>query len=108
MQYFGVDLKLDPHFFLLIGIIQSILVAFSIKTSMACIGMLSYENDSFNYKKKLRKPQTARESRVSYSSNARGTGFCLQTSPSLTRNMNVKVVAELYYIFSKISKFGYW
>ena len=27
---------------------------------------------------------------------------------SLTINMNVKVAVELYYIFSKILKFGYW
>ena len=41
-----------------------------------------------------------------HSSRTRGTGFCLQTSMSLTMNMNVKVAVELYYIFSKISKFG--
>ena len=44
--------------------------------------------------------------RVHYSSRAGGTVLSLQTSMSLTRNMNEKVfielVIELYYIFSKI------
>ena len=33
------------------GIIQAILVAFSIKTSRACTGMLSSENDDFKFLK---------------------------------------------------------
>ena len=45
LQYFGATLKLDPHFFLMI--IQIILMA--LKTSMACTGMLSYENDAFEF-----------------------------------------------------------
>ena len=45
---------------------------------------------------------------VHHSSRARRTGFCLQTSMTLTRNMNVKVAVEVYYIFLNISKFGYW
>ena len=32
----------------------------------------------------------------------------LQTSLLLTRNMNVTVAKELYYLFSEISKFLYW
>ena len=32
----------------------------------------------------------------------------LQTSLLLTRNMNVTVAKELYYVFSEISKFLYW
>ena len=62
------------------------------KTSMACTGMLSYENEQHvNH----------------HSSRAHGTVFCLQTSMSLTRNIKVKVAVELYYAFSKILKFGY-
>ena len=45
---------------------------------------------------------------VHHSSRARGTVLSLQTCPPLTRNMNIKVAIELYYIFSKISKFSYW
>ena len=45
---------------------------------------------------------------VHHRSRAHGTGFCLETILSLTRNMNVKVIVELYYVFSKKSKFGYW
>ena len=41
---------------------------------------------------------------VQHSFKVRGTVLSLQTSQSLTRNMNVKVAIELYYIFSKISK----
>ena len=36
---------------------------------------------------------------VHQSSRARGTDLSLQTSTWLTRNMNVKVAIELYYIF---------
>ena len=50
-QSFGATLRFDSHFFLLNGIIQTILVAFSMKTSMACTGMLSYENDAFKFSK---------------------------------------------------------
>ena len=46
MQSFGATLKFDPHLFLLNGIIQTILVAFSMKTSVAYTGMLSYKNDA--------------------------------------------------------------
>ena len=42
-----------------------------------------------------------------HSSRARGTVLSLQTSLSLTENMKVKVAIELYYIFSKISKFNF-
>ena len=40
-----------------------------------------------------------------HSSRACGTVLSLQTSLSLTRNMNVTVAKELYYIFSKILNF---
>ena len=43
---------------------------------------------------------------VHHSSRARGTVLFLQTSLPLTKNMNVKVTVELYYVFSKISKFA--
>ena len=45
---------------------------------------------------------------VHHSSRAHGTVLSLQTSMSLSKNMNVKVAIELYYIFSKILKFKYW
>ena len=51
LQCFGATLKFDPHFFLLNKIIQIILVAFSMKTSMACTGMLSYETEAFKFPK---------------------------------------------------------
>ena len=86
-----------------IGIIKTILVAFSMKTSSACSGMLTSENDDLyiliNCKKHKKHVHHIR---------ANGTVLSLQTSLSLTRNMNVKVAIELYYIFSKISKFKYW
>ena len=44
-------LKFDPHFFVFGGIIQTILVAFSMKTSTACMGMLFSENDDFTFLK---------------------------------------------------------
>ena len=40
-----------------------------------------------------------------HSSGARETDIFLQTSLPLTRNMNAKIAVEVYYIFSKISKF---
>ena len=89
------------------GIIQTILVAFLMKMSRACTGMLSSENDDFKFLKTAKsfKKNVHHEH---HSSRACGTVLCLQTSPSLTRNMNVKVAIELYYIFSKISKCRYW
>ena len=63
MQSFGATLTVGPHFFCLMG--QTILVAFSLKTSRARTDMLSYQNDARSNSQKLRKPQTARASRVS-------------------------------------------
>ena len=105
MQSFGATLKFDPHFFAFNGIIQTILVAFSVKTSWACIGMLSSENDDFEFLNCEKHKK--HEHHMHYSSRACGTVLFLQTSLSLTRNLNVKVAIELYYIFSKISKFRY-
>ena len=52
MQSFGATLKFDPHSsFVFFGIIQTILVAFSMKTSRACNGMLSSENNDFKFLK---------------------------------------------------------
>ena len=41
-----------------------------------------------------------------HSSRARVTVLSLKTSLSLTRNMNVKVAKELYYIFSDTVNFS--
>ena len=76
--------------------------------SWACSGMFSSENEDFKFLKKAAKNTKACASRASHSSRARGTVLPLQISLSLSRNMNVKVDIELYYIFSKISKFRYW
>ena len=73
------------------------------KTSRECIGMLSRENDYFKFLKTVIKHKK-HVHHVHHSSRARGTVLSLQTSLSLTRYMTVKVI-ELYYIFSKISKF---
>ena len=100
MQSFAAILKFDPHFCVFNGIIQTILVAFSTKTSRACTGMLSYENNVSEFLKAAKNIQK----QVHYSSGARGTVLSLETSLSLTRNLNVNVAIELYYVFSKILK----
>ena len=46
MQSFGAT-----SFFVFNAIIQTIMVAFLMKTSRACTGMLSYENDEFKFLK---------------------------------------------------------
>ena len=92
--------------FLFIGIVQTIFVAFSLKTSRACTDMLSYENDAIKVSKTAKNTQHVHH--VHHSSRARGTGIFLQTSPPLTRNMIAKVAIELFCIFSKISKFQSW
>ena len=77
------------------------------KTSRACPGMLSSENDDFKFLKTTKK-QKKHVHHVHHSFRARRTVLSLQSSMSLARNMNIKVAKELYYIFSKISKFRYW
>ena len=67
------------------------------KTSRVCTGMLSSENDDFKFLKSVK----------NIKSMCITCTISLQTSPSLTRNKNVKVAIELHYIFSKISKFRY-
>ena len=90
--------------FLFIGIIQTILVAFSLKTSRACTDKLSYENEAIKVSKTAKK-HTQHVHHSHHCSRARGTGIFFQTSPPLTRNMIAKVAVELFCIFSKISKF---
>ena len=51
MQILGATLMFDPHFFVFKGIIQTILVAFTMKTYRAYTGMLSSENDDFKFLK---------------------------------------------------------
>ena len=77
------------------------------KTSRACTSILSSENDDFKFLKTAKKHKK-HVHHMHHSSRARGTVLSLQTSLSLTRNMNAKVAIELHYIFSKISKFRYW
>ena len=82
------------------GIIQTILVAFSMEMSRACTGMLSSENDYIKILKTVKNIK-------SMCSTCTIVPDSLKISLSLTRNMNVKVAIELYNIFSKISKFRY-
>ena len=48
---FWCNLKGLSFLFLFIGIIQTILVAFSLKTSRACTDMLCFENDAIKVSK---------------------------------------------------------
>ena len=74
------------------------------KTSRAYTDMLSYQNDAFKFSKTA-KTHRQHVHHPHHSSRACGTCIFLQSSLSLTRNMNEKVDVELHYIFSKISKF---
>ena len=53
MQSFGATLRFDPHFFVFNWIIQTILVAFTMKTFRAYTvpGILAYENNDFKFVK---------------------------------------------------------
>ena len=73
------------------------------KTSKACSGMLSSENDDFKFLKTAKK-----NIKCKYITCTIVPGLSLENSLSLTRNMKVTVANELYYIFSKISKIRYW
>ena len=53
MQCFGATFKVDPHFLLLNGIIQTKLVAFSLKTSRACTD-ISFKNDPIKFSKTVK------------------------------------------------------
>ena len=67
------------------------------KMSRACPGMLPSENDEFKFLK------TAKNIKCTCITRARVAVLALLTILSLTRNMNVTVAKELYYIFSEIS-----
>ena len=103
MQSFGATLKFLSSFFAFNRITQIILVAFSMRMSRECSGILSSENDDFKFLKNCEKHKM-HVHHVHHSSRAHGTVLSLQTSLSLIRNMYVKVAKELYYIFSEISK----
>ena len=77
------------------------------KMSRACPDMLSSENDDFKFFKNCEKHKM-HVHHVHHSSRAHVTVLSLEISLSLTRNMNVTVAKELYYIFSEILKFRYW
>ena len=84
------------------GIIQTILAAFSMKTSRACTDMLSSENNDVNFLK------TAKNTGVMCITCTIVPGLVELFYLSKPKNMNVKVaIVELYYIVSKISKFRY-
>ena len=76
------------------------------KMSRACSGMLSFENNYFKFLNREKHKIYVHD--VHHISRARVTILSLPTSLSLTRNINVTVAKELYYIFSEISKFRYW
>ena len=104
MQSFGATLRFDLHFLLFNGIIQTILVAFSMKTSRACAGMLSYENDAFKFSKTAKKHKVKQHvHHMHHSSRARGTGSFLQTSPAVDHKHERKSSCRaVLYIFQNI------
>ena len=69
--------------------------------SRAWSGILSSENDDFKILKTAKKHKM-HVYQVHYSSRAHVAVLSLQSSLSLTRNINVTVAKELYYIFSEI------
>ena len=77
------------------------------KLSRACTGMWFSENDDFKFLNNCEKHKQ-HVLHAHHSSRAPGTVLSLQTSVSLTRNINVKLATELYYIFSKILKFRFF
>ena len=84
------------------GIIQTILVAFSMKRSRAYTGMLSSENDDF----KFLKTATSIKRLVHHAyHSSRAHGTVLSPNQSVVER---KVAIQLFYIFPKISKFKYW
>ena len=91
--------------FLFNGVIQTISVAFSLKTSRACTDMLSNQNDAVKFSKKNCERHKQHVHHVHHGSSTRGTGTFLHISLPSTGNMNAKVAVELYYIFSKMSIF---
>ena len=78
--------------------------------SRACSAIFSSKNifnDDFKFLKTEKKHKMHMH-HMHHSSRASVTVLSLQPSLSLTRNMNVTVAKELYYIFSEILKFQYW
>ena len=69
------------------------------KMTWACPGILSSENYNFKCLKNCEKHKM-HVHHVHHSPRATVTVLTLQTSLPLTRNMNVTVAKELYYIFS--------
>ena len=70
--------------------------------SRVCSGMLSTENGELKFLKNCEKHKM-HVHHMHHSSRARVTFVSLQTSLSLTRNVNVTIAKELCYIFSEIS-----
>ena len=68
------------------------------KTSRACTGRLSSENEHFKFLKTAKNIKK-RVHYVHHIFKARGTVLSLQTKLSLTMNMNVNVAIELYYYY---------
>ena len=61
MHNFGATLKFDTYtFFVFNGIIQTILVAFSMNPSRACTGMLYSENYDFKFLKTVKNIKSMR------------------------------------------------
>ena len=75
------------------------------KTSMTCTCMLSYDKDAF---KLLKTAKTTISTCTKVSRLMDLLFLLLQINMPLIRNMAVKLDVELYHIFAKISKFGYW
>ena len=73
------------------------------KMSRECSGVLSSENDDFKFLKTAKKHQM-HVHHGPHRSRGRVTVLSLQISLLVTRNMNVTVAKELYYIFSEIAK----
>ena len=88
--------------FLINGIIEAILVAFSMKMSRACTGMLSYENNAFKFSKKLRKPQTVRASRAPYFQDPWNFYFSTNQSALHQKHERKSSRRAVLYIFQNI------
>ena len=102
MQSFGAILKFDPHY-CFNRIIQTILVMFSMKTSRACTGMLSSENNDFKFLK------TAKTTKSTCITRTIVTGLAElfypnQTSLSLTIFTDDEYTSELKRFFPALSK----
>ena len=104
-QNVGATLKFDPIFFLVNRIIQTIWVAFSMKTSRVCSGMLSYENDALKFSKNCEKPQTARASRAPWFQGSWNSLFDPDQSVVDQKHERKSSSRGVLYIFQNI---GIW